>query len=218
MKQILFLFLTLIILTSCGAGEDEIKSDKSKEDSTSVAGFEDARADFSEKYFADPKHLELIKELDICLMLDQDSTVYAVCSPENFRIIPFKDGVDIKDAFILQMKAGIVLKGQKLPLKERNIVVFEREAGELVKVNGYRGDMTAIRPGDNGAQDLVITFYSELDETFFDCIFKWNGKRYDFKFVEALNYGDGYRAVKESMMDSLSKEIYTGLMQNALIF
>ncbi|MFT5861104.1 MAG: hypothetical protein ACI865_003223 [Flavobacteriaceae bacterium] len=218
MKQILFLFLTVILVSSCGSGGDEINSDKPIEDSTSVAGFHDVRADFSKKDFENPKHLEIIKELDVCLMLDQDSTVFAVCSPENFRIIPFKDGADIKDAFILQMKAGIVLKGQKLPLKERNIVVFEREAGELVKVNGFRGDMTAMRPGDSGAQDLVITFYSDLDETFFDCIFKWNGKRYDFKFVEALDYGEGYRAVKESIMDSLSKEIYTDLMQNALIF
>jgi len=217
MKQYLVLFLSVLILVGCSSEVDDTDIIDG-EDDTSVEGFEDAAADFTKTEFEDPAHVKILEELDVCLMIDQDSTVFATCSPENFRIMPFKNGVDVKDAFILQMKAGIVLKGQAAPLPERNVLIFERDAGQLVKVNGFRGDLTATRGGTNGAKDLVVTFYSKEEETFFDCIFKWSGTTYDFKFVEGVNWGEGFKPIKESMMDSVSKDIYTDLMQNSKIF
>ncbi len=218
MKYFLSIILLVFILTSCDSDSSDLLEVNADIEDTNVEGFEDATADFSTTKFDDPEYIEILGELDVCLMIDQDSTVFATCSPKNFRILPFKEGVSVKNAFILQMKAGIVLKGQAAPLPERNILIFERDAGQLVKVNGFRGDLTATRGGTNGVKDLVITFYSKKEETFFDCIFQWNGTRYDFKFVEGVNWGEGFKPIKESMIDSISKEIYTDLMQNAKIF
>ncbi|MFT5779675.1 MAG: hypothetical protein ACI837_002634 [Crocinitomicaceae bacterium] len=218
MKRTLFYLFAIVLVSSCASDPEDVIDPDADPNSETLDGFVDVTTDFSETRFVDPLHLTLLKELDIGVMTDQDSTVFASYSPENFRILPFKDGAKLKNAFILQMKAGIVLKGQSLPLKERNIVVFEREAGKLVKVNGYRGDMTALRPGKNGAKDLIITFYSDLDETFFDCVFNWNGKSYDFIAVEAINWGEGFQPVKVSLKDSISKDVYTQLMQTSLIF
>ena len=210
------------MLTACsqgeGAGETMNSEDQEIEDIDKEA-FINLNTDFSSNTFEDPSHLDILKELNICTMVSQDSIITAECSPENFRIFPFRKDKELKDAFILLMKAGIVLKDQTMPLNERTVIVFERENGELVKVNGFRGNVISAKEGKEGVNDLILNFYHPSDQVFFDCYFRWDGIRYSFEEALALSFdGENYRPIKKSIQDSLSGEIYTSLMEANLIF
>jgi len=173
---------------------------------------------FDENAFPDSIHKELLQELNICDMASSDTSFFAECSPENFKVIPFKNGARVEDAFILQVKNGIVLKGEQLPLPVRHIIVFERTDGVLVRTNGFRGDLLEMSDGEKG-RDMLLALYVKEDDVLFHCMFKWDGKRYSFDSVVAMDLGyENLRVIKESVRDSVSKEIYTSLVSNNLIF
>ena len=118
----------------------------------------------------------------------------------------------------LQIKAATRFKGQDVPLPVRHIVVFEREKGELIRVNGFRGDIIGMSDSDSGVKDLMLALYLTDDETLFHCLFKWNGGQYSFESIEGLDYGEGVRTLNPDLKDSLSNDIYTSLMSSNLIF
>ncbi len=201
---------SLILFTGC---KDDPESDHPEKNDTVQEDFE-----FDEKHFKDSLHLEILKELDICDLSLSDSSMYAPCTPEYFQIIPFDPDRSVKDAFILYVKAAIPLKGQPLLLPVRHVIVFERENGALVRANGFRGEMVEMRDNGNKPKDLVVALYLTGDETLFDCLFKYKDGKYSFESVEALDWGEGLRNVKESLKDSVSKEVYNDLMDKQLIF
>jgi len=173
--------------------------------------------EFSEGAFEDNTSLEILKELDICVMTDSLGLI-AECSPKNFKIIPIKKEGSVKDAFILEVKAGILLKGSAEPLPPvRHVIVFERVNGQLVKTNGFRGDVIATVEGGE-AVDLILALYHKEDETLFHCKYSWDGSEYQFKSVEGLDYGEGVRTLSESTRDEVTNQIYTSIMQSNLVF
>lgn len=212
----IFTLLGMILLFSCNNTEE--KTIIQEPEISVLDVIEDQTNNFSEIRFDNPIHLELLKELDICEMTASDSSLVATCSPENFKIIEFRSDKDVKDAFILQIKAGIQFKGQDLPLPVRHLIVFERENGQLVRVNGFRGDLIANTDGEGSAKDLLIALYLNSDETLFHCLFKWEDGHYSFESVEGLDYGDGIRTLQPELKDSLSNQIYNDLMNGNLIF
>ena len=216
MKKYAVLFVISIVFAACG-GDPEGKEKEL------IPEFEDATTTFDDKEFKDPIHIELLRELNICEFMSPDSTYYATCTPDNFKIIEYKAKGSVRDAFILQMKAGIFPKDQEVPLPPiRHLIVFEREGGKLVRVGGFRGDLIEMRKSDSGAKDLLIGLYDTDDETLFHCLFKWNGKRYEFDCIERLDYGDGYRKFAKSLSEKekaeLTQQIYNQLKDKSLIF
>lgn len=217
MKHFFVYLLSGLILVSCSAeSEGEVLTDKSGE-KEQESQIEIQATDFSDDSFGDDKSLKILEELDICVLKDSLGLI-AECSPQNFKIIPFKKNASMEDAFILEVKAGVLLKGSTEPLPPiRHIIVFERENGKLVQVNGFRGDLIAVdREGEFA--DLILALYVKADETLFQCKYEWNGDKYEFKSIEGLDYGDGVVTLKESMRDSVTNEIYGSIMQSNLIF
>jgi hypothetical protein len=216
MKKCVAFVAIVMLLVACGA--DPVGKEKNV-----VAKFEDTRTTFDEKEFKNPIHIELLRELNICEFMSPDSTYFATCTPENFRIIEYKSKGSVRDAFILQMKAGIFPKDQEVPLPPiRHLIVFEREGGKLVRVGGFRGDLIEMRKSDSGAKDLLVGLYDMDDETLFHCLFKWNGKRYEFDCIERLDYGEGLKVFSRSLSEKekleLTQQIFTQLKDKSLIF
>ena len=216
MKKIGFLTLALISLVACkDSPEDTDLINGIDPDVNAIVHIETL---FDERAFSSPAHLKLLKELDICDTMITESSPCATCTPDHFKFHSFKNDVKIEDAFILQVRALSVLKGQEKPLPMRHLIVFERENGELVKVNGFRGNLIATRESTTGVKDLIIRFYIPEDEAFLNCLFTWETNQYKFKSVEAINGAGGNGPVKESMKDSVSVEVYKSLMSNAMLF
>lgn len=209
---------TILVLAACTDDEPDVKdpndSVENPEDDVEIV-----TPDFMGDKFENPVHLDLLKELDICDVIEGDSTSYfAACSPKNFEIIEYKGKGTVEDAFILHTKAAIRLKGQDLPLPVRHVLIFERENGALVRVNGFRGELNGMRDGEDGVKELIISIYLKDDDSVFDCLFKYEKGKYSFKSVEGIDWGEGLRPIKANMKDSISADIYNSLMTAQLIF
>lgn len=210
--QILFM---LLVLTSCKDNEEV--NDKVEDNSPKVGDVMHVETLFDETSLTDIEY-KLLKELDICDTLEVEGSDVAPCSAEKFKFIKFNDNAKLEDAFLLQIKALTVLKNQEAKLPMRHLIVFEREKGALVKVNGFRGNLIATRESSSGVKDLIVRFYIPEDAAFLNCLFEWSDKRYHFKSVEAIDGGGGNGRVKEEFKDSISKIVYQSLMDNTMLF
>lgn len=214
MKNFFLLTIIGLILVSCQADPEPEKQQGTDEQTTDV---DNQTTDFEGNDFTDQGDLELLKELNICALNDSMSIV-ADCSPDNFKLVPIFPDKPKKDGFLLLVKSGIVLKGETRPLPPvRHIYAFVRENGELVKVNGFRGDLIASRKGEKG-NDIVLALYLKEDETLFHCLYKWDGEHYSFESIEGLDWGEGVKTLKADMKDSVSNEVYNSIMASNLIF
>ncbi len=209
------LLIGIFVFVAC-ASEEEEKPKKSAEE----IYFEGVATKFEGEKFKNTIEEDLLKELGVCEFASSDSTYYATCSPENFKISAYKNEGSLKDAFILEMKAGIFPKNAEVPLPPvRHVIVFEREGGELVKVGGFRGNLIGMRPNKaSGAKDLLMALYDTDDETLFHCVFKWNGAKYEFHSIERMDYGDGFRTIKGENKLETTQQIYQQLRDKSLIF
>ena len=213
LKQSLYVFGLLFLVVSCGGDQPE---EPVKEDTTD--DIEVVTPDFVGENFENPKHLELLKELNICDLIESDSSLTALCSPENFEVMEFRTDKSVNESFIIQTKAGIALKGESRPLPVRHLMVFERDNGELVRVNGFRGEVVALEKSDTAIKDLLVSFYFHDERAVFVCLFKWENEKYSFESVEGIDWNDGLKPVKASMKDSVSVQVYNDLMERNLLF
>lgn len=213
MKYFLPTVLSFLLLVSCSSDEgtnaNDIPENKEMEAITTI---------FDGKKFANPLHLKLLNQLNICDLKIEDSAYYATCTPENFQIYDIRQDGDTENSFMLLIKSNIRLKGEDLLLPVRHILIFERENDQLVKVNGFRGDLIGMKENSNGYKDLLVAIYFPKDKTLFHCLFIWNGKQYSFDSVTHLDYGEGVRKLKEENKAEISKEVYQNLTNDALIF
>jgi len=214
MKNIGKIFFLLLVLISCKEDEEVIKK---SDDAIKVGDITHIETLFDETTLTAEEY-KLLKELDICDTIEIEGSTAAPCSAENFKFIKFNNDKKLNDAFLLQIKALTVLKGQQAKLPMRHLIVFEREKGSLVKVNGFRGNLIAIRESKSGIKDLIVRFYIPEDQAFLNCLFEWSEKKYHFKSVEAIDGGGGNGSVKEEFKDSISKIVYQSLMDNSMLF
>jgi hypothetical protein len=215
MRYTFSLLALLFFIIGCTADpEDKPKEPKGE------TYFEGVATTFKGEEFKNTMHDDILRELNICEFETTDSTYYAACSPENFKISAYKNEGSLKNAFVLEMKAGIFPKDAEMPLPPvRHVIIFEREGTELVKVGGFRGNLIGKRPNSkSGAQDLLIALYDTDDETLFHCVFKWNGKKYEFHSIERLDYGDGFRTLKGKDKLEMTQQIFQQLKEKSLIF
>ena len=213
MKKLFYISILLSVTIAC---KSDPVVDEGGIDSVVVAEYQTTTFEDTIGFKID-RHLELLDELNICEMVDSFPLV-ANCSADNFKIIPIQGDDELESGFILQTKAGIVLKGANKPLPPvRHIFVYIRENGSLTKVNGFRGDLIATQDGEKG-KDIVLALYLKEDVTLFHCLYKWDGERYSFESVVGLDWGDGVKTLKEDTKDSVSNDIYNAIMDSKLVF
>jgi hypothetical protein len=119
----------------------------------------------------------------------------------------------MKDGFILLTKAGV----NSFPI--RRIYVFEREKGELIKVNGFNGNLIERRPSKSGYDDLVIRFPDNIsnDLIYYNCLFQWKNGTYEYQYCEEIDEGMP-RKVKKAYVDSMGTVIKGILDKNNMLF
>lgn len=218
MKYYLGIFAILLI-TSCQDEPDVIDPiENDNAISVNTGEIKHYEILFDETEFPEDLHQSLLNELNICDSLGSTPTGCTPCIAENFKLLEYKNDKTIKDAFLLQVKALTILKGQEGQLPMRHLIIFERENGVLVKVNGFRGKLIATRESDTGAKDLVVRFYVPEDKAFLNCLFVWTGAKYRFQSVEAIDGAGGHGAVKDEVKEEVSKEVYQSLIKNSLLF
>lgn len=215
---VLFFFLSVVFFSCSDSEEQNLTDSKVLKSKDSMDEFESFEVLFDEKTFSDPKSVELLKEINICsdVQTDEKGNIVTPCSPQLFKFFPLKEGLPIEDGFILLVKAetgGFAL---------RRVLVFERENGTLVKVNGFIANLIATRKKEGTNDDLLLRFIDKIDgsDVYYHCIFSWEESRYVFKTIEVIHEpaGNFHRRVKESAKDSLSKEIFKILEDNQMIF
>ena len=217
MKHLTLIVLALFtVLLSCQTEEENNNKKPTADPTPEIIGIETL---FDERTFSDPSHLELLKELRICNTFQTDTTNYIdpACSPQFFRIFQMFSNRPAKDAFLLQIKSKV--GGIKL----RRLLVFIREKGELVKVNGFVANLIGLRPTASNRYDLILRFNDNVegDIIFYNTIFTWDGKKYAYKCTETIEgtdpSGPWRQRIKEEFKDSVSKDIYATLVKNEMI-
>ncbi len=99
----------------------------------------------------------------------------------------------------------------------RRILIFERERGELVKVNGFVANLIGMDKSSSQHNDLILRFNEDLgggEVAFFNCRFVWRNNHYEFD--EALQINDSN--IKTEFKDSMSREIENTITINKMIF
>lgn len=197
------------------SGDDEPKEDPKVEENGpgTLTGIETL---FDKSDFEDPKMKDLLKELNLCNEKLGDSIDYMnpSCTPRFFRFFNLTEKMPIENGFILQVKAKV----SGFPL--RRMLVFVRERGELVKVNGFVANLIGRRKTAGEYDDLLLRFNDNVDgeTTFYNCFFKWNGGKYEFSSVEVIEGANWGGPVKAEFKDSMSNEIKAVLTKNSMLF
>ena len=208
-------FLPIVVISflfSCSGEDDQVSK---KDTDTSVSDITGIETLFNVDNFEDAKHLELLKELKICSEFQKDTSNYMepVCSPRFFRVFPMRDDAPVENAFLLQIKSKV--GGIKL----RRLVTFVREKGQLVKVNTFVANLIGTRTSKSHYKDLILRFNDNIEGEiiFYNCLFAWDGKKYNFKSVELIEGSDWRQRLKPEFKDSVSNDIYTTLVRNEMI-
>lgn len=206
----------LFLVASCGSDtEDVAPQTTTTVEKEEFSGIEEL---FNEESFEDPSIVALLQEINICsdTQMDEKGAVMTPCSPSNFKLYPLKAGKPLDEGFVLLIKAntgGFAL---------RRILVFERENGTLVKVNGFIANLIGRKENKGTNDDLLLRFIDKIDgsDVFYNCIVKWENGSYVFKTVELIQEpaGNFSGIVRADVKDSVSKEIFQILQENQMIF
>lgn len=208
-KLILLIFGILFLLNSCknddfdnDSKEDDV-SEKTEQDNIEKLNKQYISTDFNDNStFNSQTEKDLLAEIKIC-DLDQTDTenfINPACDPKFFRVFPLSDKLNIKDAFLVIVKSKV----HDFPI--RRVIVFTRENGELIQANRFMGNLIAMRDSETGYKDVVIRFRDE-EENYFNCLYQWKDKRYQFKKVEQINESNVKPEFQEKMNVEIPKEI-----------
>lgn len=209
------LFVALItasILISCGGKDDD--SPKIVHHSKPVKD-NSISTDFNSNTFDSDVEVKLLKELKICNAEKGSDTnrLNPGCSPKFFRFFKLAKNIPLNDGFMVLVKAGV----NGFPL--RRLLIFERENGQLIKLNGFNGNLIEQRPSPTGYNDLVIRFPDNQDGSliYFNCLFQWKEGKYEYRYCEEIDE-NGPAKVKPEFRDSMGVEIKKILDKNNMLF
>lgn len=218
MKKIhLLFFLPVLILIACG-GEDPEENPFRHKQSAPEASSTTISTDFNENTFSSEVEAELLRELKLCDPNAKDDTdeSHPSCSPKFFRFFRLSEKIPLKDGFILLVKAGV----NDIPL--RRVLIFQRENDQLIKLNGFMGNLIEQRPSQSGYSDLVVRFADNIGGSlcYYNCLFRWDGGQYHYKLCEAIQEGgqESPHRIKPEYVDSMAPEIKKILDDNQMIF
>ncbi len=168
--------------------------------------------DFNANSFKSNVEADLLKELMLCDPNAPNDTEekHPACSPKFFRFFQLTNKTPLKDGFMVMIKAGV----NGWPT--RRLLIFEREQGKLVKVNGFNGYLIERRPTASGYDDIVVRFGERIDGYlyFYNCVFTWKDGKYDYQLCEAINDS----RIKAELMDSMAVEIKKTLDEKQYLF
>ena len=135
--------------------------------------------------FDDKLYYELLIETHLCNPKFSDSTSdgSTPCSSKYFSFYPYNHKRKIDDAFLLQIKAGV----NNYPY--RRLLIFVRENGKLILMNGIVGYLVKRISRPNDIDDLIVAIFDDLGNDKFD--------RYDV----LLRYKDGKYHFVEAVGD-----------------
>ena len=211
----LLIFSLLFSIFSCSTDNDE-KLASPKNNKNGLSGMRNIETLFDKDQFDDPKVVKLLEELHVCSTKNSVTGDYLNpdCSPRFFHVLPFIENVSMEDAFLIQVKA----KTNGFPL--RRLLIFVRERGELVKVNGFVANLIGTKKSKTKHDDLLLRFNDkdQGQDVFYNCLFSWNGNSYKYKSVEVIE-GPGWGgAVKAELKDSISIEVEKDITKHKMIF
>lgn len=215
MQKLLFSLFLVSTLMGCKSGdstETEVADNVKIEE---VKDFENIEELFDQTTFSDSNELALLQEIQICTLDSEALSKGAIpCDPGNFKFFPLIKGGDLNNGFILLVKSGT----GGFPL--RRLLIFQRERGKLVKVNGFVSNLIGRVPSKSGYDDLLLRFNDKdgTEDMFYNCLFTWNGSQYIYKQVEVIEGRNWGGRVKAEMKDSISNEIYQNILNNKMIF
>ncbi len=168
---------------------------------------------FDQTTFASETEPKLLKELEICNVNQRDLQNHfdPACNPKFFRFFSFIENKSLENAFILQIKARV----NDFPL--RRLLIFEREKGVLVKVNGFVANLIGTRISKTKHHDLILRFNDNVtpgDIIFYNCLYQWENNHYVFKKIEQINDAN----VKVEYQDSMNVVISNIIKNNRMEF
>lgn len=218
MKHFFYLILFSFVLFSCSNENEEEKGwgipDNMKVEAkpSKVINYEVL---FDHDFFDNPKKAELLKELKICSSKNRgiDDYMNPACSPRFFELFPLSEKTKIENGFLLLTKS----KTFGFPL--RRIAVFVRERGTLVKVNEFVANIIGMQKNGQNNNDLILRFNDkdQGEDVFYNCVFKWDGLKYQYSSVEVIEGANWGGPVKQEMKDSISKEVLKDIIKNGMI-
>lgn len=210
-KQLFYTFVLVLLVAACEETTDEIKIGRNPVETVDNT----ISTDFNANQFTSKTEIALLKELKICNVNAPNDTdeKNPACSPKFFRFFPLAKHIPLKNGFILLVKAGV--GGHPL----RRILIFQREKGILVKLNGFNGNLIEQRPSKSGFDDIVVRFPDNIDNSliYYNCLFQWKNGMYTYKYCEVIDEGMP-RKVKAEFIDSMGVEIKKILDKNNMIF
>jgi hypothetical protein len=169
---------------------------------------------FDELSFDKKIKYELLAETRICQPFYTDTMPSGVvpCTPKHFAFYEYNHKRELEDAFLLQVKAGVN------NYDYRRLLIFTREKGKLVQMNGINGYLVEKRTRPNEIDDLVVAIIDDLGNNKFDrydVLIRYDDGKYHF--VEAI--GDLYGTFdSEELKENASKMIKERIEEKELIF
>ncbi len=182
MRYALIMLFSIILFCSC---ESESNNENGQDEDQFISDTLEAPAEFSNTGFDDKLKYELLIETHICNPNYSDTTSdnTVPCSSRFFRFFEWNRKRNLDNAFMLQVHAGV----NDYPY--RRLLIFTREKGELILVNGINGYLIEQHTRPNNIDDLVVGIIDDLGNNNFD--------RYDV----ILRYEDGKYQFKEAIGD-----------------
>lgn len=218
MKKTVYLFsLLLLVLSACSEDtSNEIKlKPHYKGGKVDVDVDPTISTNFNANKFEIGGEEELLKELHLCNpnATSDDDLKNPTCSPNFFRFFKLNKAIELRNGFIVLIKAGV----NGFPL--RRTLIFEREKGQLVKTNGFNGNLIERRTSATGYDDLIIRFPDNINNaiTYYNCLFQWKDGKYNYVHCEEIDE-DVPRKIKAEFIDSMGIEIKKILDQYNMIF
>jgi hypothetical protein len=233
MMRVVYLLFALTILLSCKSEDDaqqQHKDSKTQNEEQNIgankASHENeathssekdtlaAPAVFTNRGFDQALKYELLIESRICNPKFNDSINdgSVPCSAKFFRFFEYNRKRTLEDAFMLQVKAGV----NNFPY--RRLLIFERERGKLVLVNGITGYLVSQVKKENDFDDLIVAVIDDLGNNNFDrydVLLRYKDGKY--RMVEAL--GDLQGEFKnEQLKERATKAIEARIKEKNLIF
>lgn len=207
--RILIFFITGLFFFSCESQKTETnKNADFKTEVTKVSTL------FDQTSFDEKLKYELLAETRICQPFYTDSMPAGVvpCTPKHFAFYEYNHKRGLEDAFLLQVKAGVN------NYDYRRLLIFTREKGKLVQMNGINGYLVEQRTTPNEIDDLVVAIIDDLGNDKFDrydVLIRYRDGKYHF--VEAI--GDLYgKFDSKELKEKASKMIKKRIEEKELIF
>ncbi|PWH86784.1 hypothetical protein [Brumimicrobium oceani] len=164
--------------------------------------------------FDDKIYYDLLIETHLCNpnYSDSISDGSTPCSSRFFNFYPYNHKRKIDDAFLLQIKAGV----NNYPY--RRLLIFVRERGKLVLMNGIVGYLVERISRPNEIDDLIVAVFDDLGNDKFDrydVLLRYKDGKYHF--VEAIGDLKG-KFESEDLKRRASKAILERINEKELIF